>query len=246
MAPPSKSCWIAPPVEKTGDLIRRYVLLTIACAAVSLINPYGVELHRHIITYLRADWIKNAIEEFKSPDFRTENVFQFEILLILGLMSAASQLARKKIVHAGLILAWAHLALTSVRHITIFAIVAAPVVASEASLLWRQLTKHQPSRSVIRILDQLSSDLAPGFKRNSLWPLLFVLMLIVIGPPLRWPQDFPDDQFPIAMINRHANRFPNARVFANDEWADYLLVPVLSRTEECFLMAAAIFMDASC
>lgn len=202
---------------------RRYVMVAAACAAASAVNPFGIELHRHILTYLSADWIKDAVEEFKSPSFRTESMFHFEILLFTGLMTAAAQLARKRVVHAGLILLWAHLSLISTRHITIFAIVAAPAIASEATLLWKRLAAGCKRRSVVRILDQVFLDLAPGFRRNSVWPVLFVVLLVVVDAPLGWPRDFPEDRFPIAMVNRHADRIANARVFANDEWADYLI-----------------------
>ena len=45
----------------------RYAKLTLACAAASLVNPYGWNLHRHVAEYLRSDWIRNVIQEFQSP-----------------------------------------------------------------------------------------------------------------------------------------------------------------------------------
>ena len=37
---------------------------------------------------LRSDWIRNVIQEFHSPSFRSENMLQFEALLLLGLIVA--------------------------------------------------------------------------------------------------------------------------------------------------------------
>ena len=42
------------------------------------LNPYGVQLHVHIVEYLRADWIKNIVQEFQAPTFRSEGQLQFE------------------------------------------------------------------------------------------------------------------------------------------------------------------------
>jgi hypothetical protein len=114
----------------------RYTLLAGACSLATLANPYGVELHVHIAGYLRSDWIRNLVQEFQSPKFRSENLFQFEILLFLGVMCVGSLLARKKIVEALWVLFWGHQALNSARHVPIFAIVAAPLVACELTRLW--------------------------------------------------------------------------------------------------------------
>jgi hypothetical protein len=51
--------------------VRRYAMLLLACSAASLVNPYGIALHAHILDYLRADWIKNLVQEFQSPTFRS-------------------------------------------------------------------------------------------------------------------------------------------------------------------------------
>ena len=59
----------------------RYGALTCACAAASLVNPYGIRVAQHVIEYLRSDWIRNVIQEFQSPSFRNENMLQFEALL---------------------------------------------------------------------------------------------------------------------------------------------------------------------
>ena len=37
-----------------------------------------------MVGYLRSDWIRTVIQEFMSPSFRTENMLQFEALLMVG------------------------------------------------------------------------------------------------------------------------------------------------------------------
>src|SRR2546423_1510573 len=74
----------------------RYAYLAAACAAASIVNPYGIGLHRHLSEYLRSDWIKNAIQEFQSPSFRSETMLQFEGLLFLGLVAASALVRRRR------------------------------------------------------------------------------------------------------------------------------------------------------
>jgi hypothetical protein len=202
----------------------RYSLLGVSCAAASLVNPYGWELHRHIVAYLRSDWIKKVVAEFQSPSFRAENVLQFEVLLLIGLMTAGALLLRRKVVESLWILIWAHFALSSARHIPIFAIFAAPLIAMELTRWVRKWTADAPRNSVAGILTQLSRDLAPAFRRTSLLPAAFVLLLMLSGPSLvRWPSDFPSSEFPTELIGRNADLIRSSRIFTQDEWADYLI-----------------------
>ena len=193
------------------------------CAAASLANPYGAELHRHALAYLRADWIRNAVHEFQSPAFRTENSHHFEMLLFAGLMTAAARFARGRFATAGLIVAWAHFSLVSARHIPLFAIVAAPAVALQITRWWRRLAAASPDGSLACILDRLARDWGPGFRRMSLWPAVFVLVLVALDRPFGWPGDFPSARFPTAIAERQAALLAHSRVFAHDDWADYLL-----------------------
>ena len=41
--------------------------------------------------------------------------------------------------------------------------------------------------------------------------------------PKRWPQDFPKEKFPIAMVTKHAKLLTESRVLAPDEWGDYMI-----------------------
>ena len=201
----------------------RYSLLGIACAAATVINPYGVELHRHVFAYLRSGWITSVVEEFQAPAFRSENALQFEILLFLGLITVALTLSRRRLVEAGWILFWGHYALNSARHIPIFVIVAGPVIASELGRLWRDWTAGARASSLTGILGRLGEDLLPSFRRVTFWPLVAVAALVAVDEPLRWPKEFPDEGYPRQLVDRQADRLRNSRVFCPDEWADRLL-----------------------
>ena len=115
--------------------LRRHGVLVLATAAATLVNPYGWDLHRHVAAYLRSDFIRTMIQEFQSPSFRDENQLQYEVLLLAGLMAAAIALSRRRVVETMLIVFWAHQSLSSIRHITAFATLAAPIIAEEATRL---------------------------------------------------------------------------------------------------------------
>jgi hypothetical protein len=201
----------------------RYAALAAACSAASLINPYGYHLHMHVAEYLRSDWIRNVIQEFQSPVFRNENVLQFEALMLIGLIAAGSLFKRRRIAEGLWIVYFAHMSLSSVRHVPIFVTVCAPVIASEISDWWRAWTSGARKSSLIGIVNQMSGDLAPSFQRVSAWPLLLISALAVMGAPIKWPKDFPAVMFPVKMIHEHQAQVLNTRVLTSDQWGDYLI-----------------------
>ena len=127
---------------------KRYAIVAGSCIAASGINPYGLAEHRHLIAYLSADWIRNLVEEFQSPRFQANGMLYFELLLVIGIITAARLASRKEIASALLMLAWAHASLISVRHIPVFAIVSLPLVAKELTGLrdrWIESGNGAPS-----------------------------------------------------------------------------------------------------
>jgi hypothetical protein len=218
-----ETAWACGSVRVVLHAASRKAGLFAACVAASVANPYGVGLHRHVIEYLKSDWIKEAVDEFQSPRFRSESALQFEVLLFVGLIAAGMMLRRRRIADALIVLAWAHAALISVRHVPVFVAVAVPIVAAEASRWWAEWTRGASPRSVPGIFDALASDVGKGFARSSVWPVAVVVALVFVNQPIRWPRDFPAAKFPVALIAKHEARLAGARVFTSDQWGDYLL-----------------------
>jgi len=199
---------------------RRYGLLALGCLAASAVNPYGFAVHAHALPYLQAKWIRELVQEFQSPNFQSTEAIYFEILLFSGAALAAWQFSRKQVAPALLILAWAHAALTSMRHIPIYAFVIAPLVAREATQLWEKWADTAKPRSPLLILNSLANDHTPGLRRLSAWTPLAVVLLALV--PLAWPTDFPDGKFPASITRTNAELISTSRIFTTDSWADYL------------------------
>ncbi len=222
----------SPPEARGFDTVRRYGLLTGACAMVTLANPYGWRLHQHLANYLSSGWIREVVEEFQSPRFRSESMLQFEILLLGGVLLVPVLFRRGKIADLLAILFWAHAALVSARHVPLYVIVAAPVCAEEASRWWDRWTAGLSRRSIVGTLRDSLADFSAGPQRTSLWVPVVLLSLALYS----WsgPQDFPANKFPVAAIERNAgliapaiNRQP--RVLTSDQWGDYLIYHLYPR-----------------
>jgi hypothetical protein len=204
----------------------RYAVLAVSCGAATLINPYGWQLHVHIWKYLRSDWLIKYIDEFQSPVFRGEGMFKMEILLFLGLICVLELARTRRYQEALLIVFWAHAALTSARHLTIYAIAAVPPVATQLNRLWDYWAGPRARGSVIGVLRDLARDLRPAALRTSLWVPAFLAGLAFLPGAGKWPTDFPPN-FPTALVARNASLFagpehPATRVLNLDLWGGYL------------------------
>jgi hypothetical protein len=215
--------WLEPE-RRNWPLVIRHFMLLAGTAAATLANPYGWNLHLHVAAYLRSDFIREMIQEFQAPTFRNENQLQYEALLLVGLMAAAVALSRRRVVEGLLILFWAHQSLGSIRHITVFSTIASPIIAEEATLLWRWWVARAGRKSTRSILDALAADMRPSFAWTSVWPAAGALALLLVSSlPVQWPQDFPEFRFPVKLVQKHEPRLRSARLLTTDQWADYLI-----------------------
>jgi hypothetical protein len=203
--------------------VRRYAALFAACSAATIVNPYGISLHVHIVDYLRADWIQNLVQEFQAPTFRSEGQFQYEVLLVAGLVLAGLLFRKQRVTEALWLLFLAHSSLTSLRHAPLYAAVAAPLLASELSVWWKSAAAQRKKSSILNILHQLGEDLTPNFGRTSIWPAAVLVVLVFLDAPIKWPRDFPSEAFPLAMVHDNAKVLQSGRLLTTDQWGDYII-----------------------
>lgn len=202
---------------------QRYALVTAACAAASLVNPYGWSLHMHIGEVLRAKWILDLVDEFRSPSFRGESMLVYMGLLFLGLATATRHLQRRQLVEPFWIAFLAYASLTSIRHAPVFVLVAVPIIAVELSGLWESWVSRQGKASITRILDDVIDQRLPNSgDRLSIWVSAFALFLAV-SPTLSWPRGFSADLFPVELVDKYQARLATSRVFSTDQWSGYLV-----------------------
>ena len=207
---------------------RRYAYLSALCTLATAINPYGLQLHRHAWAYLQSDWIRNSIQEFQSPQFRSEGLLQFEILLGLGLVLWPGLARRRQWAACGLLLFWAHQALQSARHVPLYCVTAAPYIASELEIGWSRWSTGAAPAALGNVLRRAGAEWRAWSSGCSSAPLLFCGVLLLLPGGRRWPPDFPPNKFPDAMVNRNWERFGGAPgrpvfVFSSDQWSDYLI-----------------------
>ena len=210
------ACVYAARRDWTG--MRRYGALAAFCLAASLFNPYGWELHRHILSYLNSPWILDHVLEFQSPHIRSEGMVVFALLLL----GSAAMVSRADPWDAAVALVWGFAALRSARHVPFFAIAAAPVLAAGCASLWKAAVERVSRSSPVSVMWELGQDLGRS-PRSSLWLPVAAVALAVFAPAAA----FPDSRFPVRAVEQNLSRLaPGSgmpRVLTSDQWADYLI-----------------------
>jgi hypothetical protein len=171
------------------------------------------------------------VEEFQSPQIRSENTVVFTILLLAGIWAAARGRRGSQWFEAGLVLCGSFAALRSARYIPLFAVVAAPVIASHLARWWERKAKGSEPRSASRVLWESSQALGAhgGF---SLWmPILGVAALSAVFP-VAGLADFPGRSFPVEAVSRNSNLLASsaaARLLTSDQWGNYVIYRIYPR-----------------
>ena len=207
----------------------RYGLLAALSALATSVNPYGWQLHRHVLGFLGSRWIAENVAEFQSPQIRSENMLIFALMLLAG-VAAAAKVRRSQWFEACLAVSWGFAALRSARYVPLFAVVAAPLLASYVAGCWERRAARSPARSVGRVLWESSQALGAQW-RVTLWmPLLAALAMLAVLPAVGLA-DFPERSFPVAAVSRNSGLLvsPGARILTSDQWGDYLIYRLYPR-----------------
>ena len=202
---------------------RRYGLLAALSSLATLINPYGWQLHRHIFEYLKSPWFAEHVQEFQSPQFRSENMLIFGLLLFAG-VAVAAKIWRVQPFEAAMIVVWGLLALRSTRYVPLFAVVAAPPIAFYAAERWQHAAARAGARSAWRILWESSEALGKHWRMTP-WLAILTGLAILAVFPVTGLANFPQRSFPVAAVDQTSRVLtaPGQRVLTSDQWADYLI-----------------------
>ena len=142
--------------------------LGVAAAAASLLNPFGVRAILFPLEVVRSVPFMTSTIEWFPPNFHHASFRPLEIMLLLLFPAFAWGRGRLSAADVGLVLVFANLGLTSVRHVPLFAIVAAAAARGRAARRrwpsWRRVDWARVRDAVRRRLPSLGAR-ADGSRR---------------------------------------------------------------------------------
>lgn len=179
--------------------------LGLSAAAASLLNPFGVRAILFPLEVVRNVPFMTSTIEWFPPNFHHPSFRPLEITLLLLFPAFAWGRGRLGAADVGLVLVFANLALTSVRHVPLFAIAAAPPLAAalEATMAsGRRIDWARVRDAVRRRLPSLAPALtAPGT------PLMAATVLLVTVVSAHWAGMAQVPTNPLR-LDLNENRYP--------------------------------------
>jgi len=229
-----RAIFAADPGERGTALrsAKRYIGTACACAAATLVNPYTYHLHVHIWRYFSEPYHIQNIAEYQSISFHAGVALYLELMLLLAAISGVWFVVRRRdFVPLILIAGWGHLALFAARNVPLFVIIAAPFVAQACSEMLHSLEQAHVSAWLHRLLAGLKRAGAEFGETDGLWRthLVSVAGVVVIAGLLLNPNaqgklkpEYDPTKYPATALTV-LRALPDARIFADDEWGDYLI-----------------------
>jgi hypothetical protein len=226
---------LAADTERRRDLVRHaalYAVTTACCALATFVNPYTYHLHQHIYQFFSEPYHVQNIGEYQSISFHDGSALNLEAMLLLGALTAVwFAVKRRDFVPAVLIGGWGHLALFAARNIPLFAIVSAPFVAQGLQEMLSSLERAPVADWLRRSLAGFGNTAAEFQETDRLWRLhaisaaaVAVLTLLITdgnaGKKLK--PEYDPERYPTKALSV-LRADPDSRIFADDEWGDYLL-----------------------
>jgi len=236
----------APDKEGRRRLTRLAAVLVL-CLGVTLLTPYGYELHVHVYEYLSNGYLMNSIDEFMSPNFHAHGYGYFEALILLSFLAAVWGRRALTATDLLLLLFAIHIGLYSSRNIPLagifIALATAPVWAEVLSA--SRKSRPAPARTGA-LLDSLRgiSDEMGGMESRFRGHLLVVTALVLIAAVAvnggrlfsRQVMDahFNEHKFPVRAAEFIASQNIRNGVFNPDSWSGYLIYRLYPQTRFYF------------
>ncbi len=221
------------------ERIKPYLILLACLALVTLINPYGIELHQYIAAYLKRSAVITQTDEFQSPVFHGNlHSTCFELLmlgLIFGLYRAAKNISVAKLLT---VLAFTHMSLQAVRNLPLFAIVSLSAIGqllggklSAASVIAEGTSPNPIQKLLLRVKKMfVDFEEQEAMCKMHVVPIAFSIFLVVAafmhGTVLGFPvlkSDFNPKTMPTHTLQYiERSNLDLAHGLNFDNWGGYL------------------------
>lgn len=207
----------------------RWFAAMAACTlAGTFVNPYGWQVHRHILSYLGNSEMLARVAEFQSFNFHAEGAWAMIAIIGLGAAGGLLALYDRRLGDFALLAGLTAMAIHSARMIPLLAMAGLPLACGAATQVLRGWRDVRPGvrHTLDRILNysaklQLIDGYLGGFATAMAIPVVlwFVLQLPVVSAKT----GFPGTTFPLKAVEAVARLPRDARIVAPDWIGGYLI-----------------------
>jgi hypothetical protein len=207
-----------PDAERSLQKSKTLLLVMVVCIFVSMLNPQGYRILLFPFKVTSDKFLMDHVQEFLSPNFHQALPFKYLLLLTIAILAWSRPAVNW--IELMLILTFTYMALYSVRYITLFAIITAPILIR----LIDQMKVGLPIK-IREFWDQRSTHLAQmeGQTNGYFWSMVGVIAVIALGVAGNFQYTFSAKSYPVAAVEFLKNENVSGNTFTHDDYGDYLI-----------------------
>jgi hypothetical protein len=194
------------------------LVIMIVCILVSMINPQGYRILLFPFEVTSNRFLMDNVQEFLSPNFHKPLPFKYLLLLLIAIVARS----RPSVdwIELILILTFTHMALYSVRYISLFVIITAPILIRQID----QMKLALPTK-VSKLFEERSARLSQMEKQTSgyVWATVALSAVIALGAAGRYQYKFSEEFYPVSAVEFLMKENIRGNTFAHDGFGDYLI-----------------------
>jgi hypothetical protein len=200
----------------------QYGTMLSAGLLATLINPFGIELHQHLLKFFNQPFLVDNTAEFVSPNFHEPGARVFLTILVIMVSAFALHARRLTLPHLLVIVIGIGFALISVRNIPLFGLTALPLATLELNSAWQR----SPDPGGLRKRFASTAEL------TSTSPWLFVAILCIcalaasrgrVGSRQLLEGSFDPAIFPVNAVAEARGAGLTGHLFTPLPWGGYIL-----------------------
>ncbi len=221
------------------DRTKWYSFAGLCFAAGTVLNPYGIALHAHVVEYLSDEDLLSRVAEFQSFNFHSQGAHWIQMTIGLCALGAVAALANRRPEHLLVSLLFLSMSLHSARALPILALCSLPLANAGITMALRSARGLSVAlRKRLNAASDYSARLRARDRRFSglVWIPIVVTVLVVAAqsPSVNEATDFPSDEFPSAAMRRVEALPIDARILATDRFGGYLIYRFSGRRKVFF------------
>lgn len=191
---------------------------TLLTIVAGIVNPFGGEIFWFPFRVTTDRFIMDSVVEFMSPNFHQPLPFKYMFIAVIVALALAR--TRLNLIESSLLALVSYMALYSVRYVSVFAIIVAPILLrlsrDHSISLPRKISDFYHARQ------KLFADL-DGQLVGRLWPVIGMSAVLALPIWGVFRVSFSDKVFPVAAVEFLKREQLPGNMFNNDEFGDYLI-----------------------
>ena len=201
---------------------RYLVVALIVAVTATLLNPHGPVLLQHVLGFFGKRFIHDNTAEFMSPDFHDIDGRMFLCGIALVVLTLAVVPRRPSFPRLFAILVTLAFGLMAVRNVSLFGLVALPLLAMHVDPEWRALPDPRSLRANFRAMAL----------QGRTWPFVLPVVVVMavlavahgrVGGRQLMAEDFDPATFPVAAVRKARAEGLQGRMFHEFAWGGYLV-----------------------